>query len=88
MYDILTNPTGKSIWAKVLNSSDSKWKFNYTLPFQVCKESKLQWTQVRINYYILIMNTSITRLVGQTIPYVLVLPCPEFRVYTYKYPPK
>ena len=45
MYDILTNPTGKSIWAKVLNSSDSEWKFNYTLPFQVCKESKLQWTR-------------------------------------------
>ena len=56
MYDILnrvqvTNPTGKSKWAKVFNITDFEWKFIYTLPFQVCKDSKLQWTQVRINHY-------------------------------------
>ena len=62
MYDILnrvqvTNPTGKRKWAKVFNIPDSEWKFIFTLPFQVCKDSKLQWTQVRINHYILTTNT-------------------------------
>ena len=44
MYDILnrvqvTNPTGKRKWAKVFNITDFEWKFIYTLPFQVCKDS-------------------------------------------------
>ena len=63
MYDILngmqvTNPTGKSKWADFFNITDSEWTFIYTLPFQICKDSKLQWTQVRINFSILTKNTS------------------------------
>ena len=62
MYDILnrvqvTNPTGKSKWATVFNITDSEWKFIYTLPFQVCIDSILQLTQIRINHYISTTNT-------------------------------
>ena len=62
MYDILngmqvTKPTGKSKWADFFNITDSEWTFIYTLPIQVCKDSKLQWTQVRINHFILTTNT-------------------------------
>ena len=53
----VTSPTGKSKWAKVYNITDSEWKFIYTLPFQVWKDSKLQWAQVRINHYILTTKT-------------------------------
>ena len=54
----VTNPTDTNKWTKVLNITDSEWKFIYTLPFQICKDSKLQWTQVRINFYILTKNIS------------------------------
>ena len=54
----VTNPTDTNKWTKVLNITDSEWKFIYTLPFQICKDSKLQWTQVRINISILTKNTS------------------------------
>ena len=64
MYEILnrvqvTNLIDESKWANVFNITDFEWKFNYTLPFQVCKDNKLQWTQVRINYNILTTNTFI-----------------------------
>ena len=54
----VTSPTDTNKWTKVLNITDSEWKFIYTLPFQICKDSKLQWTQVRINFSILTKNTS------------------------------
>ena len=66
-YNMLLNSdsscksTGRKKWEEIFEFSDQIWGRIYKLPFQVTKESKLQWFQYRINQYILTTNSYLYR---------------------------
>ena len=57
LYEILnTNceePTGKVRWNQIFNICDAEWEKNFSLPFRLTKNTKLQWFQFRMNHDIL-----------------------------------
>ena len=59
-YDILCKndeePTSKQKWIKLYKDSIIDWKQIYALPFNVTKDSAIQWLQVRILHRFLPLN--------------------------------
>ena len=67
MYDILKNnndkPTGQRKWNMItLNDEIYTWSKIYRHPFEITKNSKLQWLQYRINHKILVTNKLLFKL--------------------------
>lgn len=47
----LTHTKSQRKWSE-LNLAQNQWKYIYSLPFKITKDSKLQWMQYRINHRI------------------------------------
>ena len=60
-YNILVKtdiiPTGRKKWDRMFNLDDKSWNRIYCTPFQVTKNTKLQWLQFRIVHHILTTNS-------------------------------
>ena len=59
-YDHLNNnlvhPTSKAKWETQYNISSNQWKLFYSQPFNLTKDSSLQWLQIRILHRIIPVN--------------------------------
>ncbi|MCU7801313.1 MAG: hypothetical protein KZQ70_14570, partial [gamma proteobacterium symbiont of Lucinoma myriamae] len=66
IYDILNQntdtPTGKNKWNETYQIDDKTWKNIYENPFQITKDTKLQWFQVQIDHKILVTNSFLNKI--------------------------
>ena len=69
IYDIFISisndkPKHESKWEHIFNINVKHywWKKHYQIPFQVTKDTKLQWLQYRINYRILAINSYLFKI--------------------------
>ena len=53
----ITLPSGKKKWNELFEYDDITWKNIFKLPFQITKNTKLQWFQFRVVHHILTTNS-------------------------------